>query len=64
MEDRSGIRGRRGETDGGRGSKEAKKLTPQLRSLPFRGAPVGESRAGAESVGEFSFSSLKLKLFL
>lgn len=31
---------------------------------PFRGVMAGESRAGVESVGEFSFSSLKLKLFL
>jgi hypothetical protein len=34
------------------------------RSLPFRGVMAGESRAGVESVGEFSFSSLKLKLLL
>lgn len=33
-------------------------------SLAFRGVMAGESRAGVESVGEFSFSSLKLKLFL
>lgn len=31
---------------------------------PFRGATVEVSRAGVESVGEFSFSSLKLKLSL
>lgn len=49
-----------------RGNKKKKKenLTFQLRSLPLRGGTVGESGAGPASVGEFSFSSLKLKLFL
>lgn len=57
------MRGKRKESEKGKGIGKPKTQF-QLRNSPFRGVAVGERRAGVESVGEFSFSSLKLKLFL